>query len=96
MRAQLSSTLLAVVAQRLLPTKDGEGRVVAVEVLVNNAAVANLIRENKVQQIGSIMETQGKAGMVSMDTAIKKLFLEGRIAEEAARRHMRFPQSLFG
>lgn len=96
-RAQLASTLLAVVAQRLLPSKDGgERRVVAAEILVNTPAIANLIRENKVQQIDSIMETQGKQGMVSMDAAVKRLFLEGRITEETARRHMRFPQSLFG
>lgn len=95
-RSQLSSCLLAVIAQRLLPKTDGEGRVVACEVLRNTPAVANLIRENKVAQIPGIIETQAKLGMVSMDSAIKKLFLAGTINEDSARRHMKHPKTLFG
>lgn len=95
-RSQLSSCLLAVVAQRLLPRSDGKGRVLACEVLRNSPAVANLIRENKASHLPGVIETQGKLGMVSFDNAIKKLFLAGEITEECARRHMKHPQTLFG
>ncbi|MBN2713311.1 MAG: Flp pilus assembly complex ATPase component TadA, partial [Planctomycetes bacterium] len=95
-RAMLSSCLVGIVGQQLLPRADGEGRVIACEILRNIPAVANLIRENKISQIPGVMETQAKHGMVSMDAAIKKLFLDMDIDEKTARRHMRHPQTLFG
>ena len=95
-RAQLSSVLLAVIAQRLLVGVDKSRRVMACEILRNTHAVANLIREDKVAQIPTIMETQSRLGMVSLDTALKELYLAGKIDEEQARKHMKYPQHLFG
>ncbi len=80
---QLSSVLRMVVAQQLLPAKDG-GRVPAREILVNTAAVANLIRENNIAQIKSAIQTGAKDGMVSMENSIKDLLKEGWITEEVA------------
>ncbi|MHC4789410.1 MAG: type IV pilus twitching motility protein PilT, partial [Planctomycetota bacterium] len=93
-RAQLAFCLLAILSQRLLPRKGGGGRILASELLCNNAAVANLIREGKVQQIYGVMETQAKAGMYTMDFNLKDLYLKGLVAREEARRRMRNPQLL--
>lgn len=87
-RAQLSFVLQAVVSQILLPRADGPGRVACVEVLVPNAAVRNLIREDKVHQIYSMMQTgQGQSGMQTMNQALQSL-LERRLItlEEAMGR----------
>lgn len=93
-RAQLSMSLLAVVAQRLLKTTDGRSRVVACEVLRNNAAVANLIRDGKTHQIYTIMETHAREGMITLDASLKGLYLTGQIAFEDAKRRMRNPALL--
>ncbi|MCE9581727.1 MAG: type IV pilus twitching motility protein PilT [Planctomycetes bacterium] len=93
-RAQLSMSLLAVVAQRLIRTSDGRGRAVACEVLRNNAAVANLIRDGKTHQIYTVMETHARDGMVTLDASLKDLYLTGQIAYEEARRRMRNPSLL--
>lgn len=93
-RFQLSLTLLAIISQRLLPRKDGKGRVLACEVLRNNQAVANLIRENKTHQIYSILETSARTGMLTMDRCVKKLYSEGNIGYEDAIAVMRNPKEL--
>jgi len=93
-RFMLSMTLLGIVSQRLLPRKDKQGRVLAAEVLLNNTAVANLIREGKTHQVYSIMETNTREGMVTMDKAIKKLLMEGVISHEEALAHVRDPKAL--
>lgn len=80
---QLSSVLRGVVAQQLIPSKDG-GRVPAREILINTPAVANLIRENSSSQMKSAIQTGGKEGMVSMENSIKQLLKEGWITEEQA------------
>ncbi|OGH83981.1 MAG: hypothetical protein A2261_03440 [Candidatus Magasanikbacteria bacterium RIFOXYA2_FULL_44_8] len=80
---QLSSVLRMVVAQELLPSKDG-GRVPAREILVNTSAVANLIRENDISQIKSVIQTGAKDGMVTMENSLKALLKEGWITEEVA------------
>ncbi len=72
-RVQLAETLRGVVAQRLLPKKDGNGRVVVCEVLLGTSAVKNLIREGKMHQIPTTMETGGQYGMQTFDQALKKL-----------------------
>lgn len=69
---QLSSVLKMVVSQRLLPRKEG-GRVAAREILINNSAVANLISNNEINQINSVIQTNRDIGMKTMDRAIKKL-----------------------
>ncbi|WP_409346900.1 type IV pilus twitching motility protein PilT [Paenibacillus sp. MBLB4367] len=87
-RVQLASVLLGVMAQRLLPTADGNGRVAAIEVLVNTPAVANLIRSEKVHQIRSAMQTGKAQGMQTMDNALRELLQQRRIHVEAAREAM--------
>lgn len=80
---QLSSVLRGVVAQQLIPSKDG-GRVPAREILINTPAVANLIRSNEVGQIKSVIQTGVKEGMSTMENSVKKLVKEGLITEEVA------------
>ena len=82
---QLAAVLRVVVAQQLIPAKDGK-RVPAREILVNTPAVASLIRENKVEQIKSVIQTGAKEGMVTMENSLKRLLKEGLIDEDAAER----------
>jgi twitching motility protein PilT len=84
---QLSAVLRGVVAQQLLPATSG-GRVAAREILVNNSAVSNLIRENNIAQIYSAIQTGAKEGMVTMDNAVKALLKEGLISEEIAEKRV--------
>ncbi len=93
-RFQLSMVLLAILSQRLLPRADEEGRVLAVELLKNTHAVANMIREGKTHQVQSAMETGFKEGMITMDKSIKELYLEGLISYDEARANMRNPKEL--
>ena len=95
-RSQLSTSLLGIVSQRLLNRAGGEGRVPACEILRNIPASANLIRENKIVGLPTVIETQGKHGMVSLDAAIKQRYLNDEIDEDTARRYMKNPQHLFG
>ncbi|MBX7258651.1 MAG: type IV pilus twitching motility protein PilT [Candidatus Hydrogenedentes bacterium] len=88
-RFMLSMTLVAVISQRLIPRAEGPGRVMACEVLVNNTAVANLIREGKTHQVYSIMETNTKEGMQTMDRCVKNLYMQGLISYEDAIAHVR-------
>lgn len=75
-RMQLSLSLKAVIAQRLLP-KIGGGRIANREILVRNAAVANIIRENRVQELGSAIQTGAAEGMVTFEKDLKRLVKEG-------------------
>lgn len=93
-RFMLSMTLIAVLSQRLIPHAEDEGRVLGYEMLVNNTAVANLIREGKTHQVYGIMETNTKEGMVTMDRCLKELYLDGEITYEDAIPHVRDPKSL--
>jgi len=86
-RSQLSGNLTAIISQRLLAGING-GRVAAREVLLNNSAVANLIREGKIAQIKSIIETNSSIGMITLDKHIKSLYQEGKISEETARTNL--------
>ena len=81
-RQQFASSLLAVVAQRLLRTLDGQGRVGAFEVMVATPPIQALIRENKTYQIQSVIETAYKDGMISMDRALSDLYESGKISYE--------------
>ncbi|MFA7653531.1 MAG: type IV pilus twitching motility protein PilT [Candidatus Magasanikbacteria bacterium] len=82
---QLASVLRMVVAQQLLPSKDG-GRVPAREILVNTPATANLIRENKIDQLKTVIQTGAKEGMITMENSVKELFKEGWIDEATAEK----------
>ena len=93
-RTQLAFSLAAVIAQRLLPRADGKGRVAATEVMLNNSAVAHLIRDGKTHSIYSVMETHAKEGMHVMDTSIKQLYLKGVITYEEAKLRVKNPQTL--
>jgi twitching motility protein PilT len=87
-RVLLANTIEAVFAQQLIPMIGG-GRVAAIEVMLANAAIRNLIREGKTHQIYSIMETQSGQGMITMDRALADLHRNGYITyEEAVNRAM--------
>ena len=83
-KLQLSMELRSVISQRLLP-KVGGGRVAAREIMINTSAIANLVRENKVPQIESVIQTSAKEGMVSMDQDLKRLYKAGSISKEIAQ-----------
>jgi len=80
-KQQLASVLSAVISQRLVP-KIGGGRVAAREILINTPAIANLIRENKISQIPTVLETNHRIGMITMDKALKNLHKEDLISKE--------------
>ncbi|GIV21596.1 MAG: twitching motility protein PilT [Armatimonadota bacterium] len=82
-RIQLANTLESVIAQQLLPMLGG-GRVAAVEIMIATPAIRNLIREGKVHQIYSIMETSSQQGMQTMDRALADLHLSGLVSFEEA------------
>ena len=69
----LSTSLRGVISQQLLKTKDGSGRVAALEILINNTAVGNLIRQGKLDQLENVMQSSSAQGMQTMDGAIQKL-----------------------
>ncbi len=83
-RVQLSTVLLSVISQQLIPTYEGNGRVAAFEVLHANQAIRNLIRENKTHQITSILQTNRQTGMITMDESLMNLTKEGSITREQA------------
>ena len=84
-RTQLSMVLEGIVCQALLPKKNGQGRVVALEILVPTPAIRNLIREDKIHQIYSSMQTgQEKVGMQTFNQGLATLYMQGHISMEAA------------
>jgi twitching motility protein PilT len=87
-RAMLSESLRGIVAQALLPSADGLGRVPAVEILVNIPGVANLIREEKTVQIHSMMQTGRSFGMVTFEAAINELIRKGAITSEVGHQFL--------
>jgi twitching motility protein PilT len=93
-RVMLSVALQGIVAQQLLPTADGSGRVAAVEILVPTPAVRNLIREGKTHQIYSAIQTGAEYGMQTMDTALAELVRAGRITRDLAQRRASVPEEL--
>ncbi len=84
-RAMLSSSLQGVIAQILLKKADGTGRVGAFEVLVGTSAVRNLIRENQIPQLYSMLQTGSRYGMITMEDAVKGLLEQGIVDPESAR-----------
>jgi len=83
-RMQLAGSLLGIVAQTLLPVLNENGRIPAVEIMVANPAIRNLIREGKAYQISSTIQISKKDGMQSLDQSLKDLFMEGKISQEDA------------
>ena len=86
-RAQISTSLKMVVTQRLLKTKDGQGRCGAFEVMKCTAPIQNLIREAKIHQIPSIMQTAVKDGMITMTKSLEDLVKAGKIDAGAGKEH---------
>lgn len=84
-RLQVSSVLLGVIAQRLLPRADGQGRVAAFEILVNTPAVANLIRSEKIHQIRSVMETGRNQGMQTLQQSLRELEQQRLVTPEVVK-----------
>ncbi|MGE5571931.1 MAG: type IV pilus twitching motility protein PilT [Bacteroidota bacterium] len=83
-RIQLAATLVAVVAQQLVPRKDKPGRVPAVEVMVGTPAVRNLIREGKTHQLRSVIQTGARFGMQTMDQSLRQWVDQGVVSMEEA------------
>ncbi len=86
-RSQLSMILAGVVSQRLLPRISG-GRIAAREIMLRNSAISNLIRENKIPQIKTVLETNIQNGMTTMDRHLKQLYQTGEIEREVALNYM--------
>ncbi|MFN3479129.1 MAG: type IV pilus twitching motility protein PilT [Thermodesulfovibrionales bacterium] len=94
-RVQLSFVLEGIISQQLIPKKTGQGRVLAVEILIPNPAVRNLIREDKIHQIYSIMQTgQARSGMQTMNQSLLELYTKGLISYEDAIGRSMVPEEL--
>ncbi len=84
-RTMLSESLKAVIAQQLLKTRDGRGRCAAIEVLIGSSALASIIRDGKITQINSLIQTGKSQGMQTMDQHLQELLEKGKINRDAAR-----------
>lgn len=94
-RVQLSFVLEGVLSQQLIAKKSGKGRALAIELLVPNAAIRNLIREDKIHQVYSMMQTgQGKFGMQTMNQSLLELYTKGHIAYEDAIARSPVPEEI--
>ncbi len=94
-RVQLSFVLEGILSQQLIPKKSGHGRVIGVEILAPNPAIRNLIREDKVHQIYSLMQTgQARSGMQTMNQSLFELYTKGLISYEEAMGRSQVPEEL--
>lgn len=92
-RVQLAENLAAVVGQQLLPHKSEASRVLATEVIISTIAIRNMIRRSSQSEVRSQMET-GREGMYTIEQCLTTLVKQGRISEETALSHAKFPQLL--
>ncbi|MEK7518819.1 MAG: ATPase, T2SS/T4P/T4SS family, partial [Patescibacteria group bacterium] len=92
-RIQLSLFLKGIISQQLLPRVNG-GRISSREILINTPAISNLIRENKIAQVKTVLQTSADDGMVTMDQDLKRLFEAHEITEDIAKTYMLNPESL--
>jgi twitching motility protein PilT len=83
-RTMISTSLRGVVSQQLLPLANRQGRVAALEIMINTPAVANLIRQGKIDQLETAIQSGGGIGMKSMDSALMELVEKGQISGEEA------------
>lgn len=90
-RIQLANCLQGVITQQLIPRTDGRGRVVGTEILVVTPAIRNLIRENKIHQIYSSIQTGGSNGMITMEKSLKSLYQRGMISLEEVTKRSSMP-----
>jgi twitching motility protein PilT len=93
-RAMFSESIRAVIAQILLPKKNGGGRVAIHEIMFGSPAIRNLIRENKVSQIPSIMQTSTQQGMQTLDLALKNAVAKNLVSKEHALQFVSDPAVL--
>jgi twitching motility protein PilT len=83
-RIMVYESLRGVMSQQLLPRADGQGRVMALELLVNTPAVANCIREGKTYMLPGVMQTGKSVGMITMDESLRNLYVKGLVTQEEA------------
>jgi twitching motility protein PilT len=95
-RAQLAAALEGIVTQTLLPTADGRGRVAAMEVLLPDYAVRNLIRQRKLEQVYSVMQTGTARGMQTLEQSLAELVQRGTVTTEVALDSSSYPEQLLG
>jgi len=93
-RAQLSLVLEGVLSQQLIPTPDGRGRVMSLEIMVTTPAIRNLIREEKIHQIYSAMQAGQKFGMQTMNQSLLELVQKRKISREEALNRSTLPEEL--
>ncbi len=86
---QLAESLQAVISQVLIPKAEGKGRILATEVMVSTPGIRNLIRENDVAQIASLIQMGAQYGMHTMDKCLKQFYKKGLIVKEAALRKVK-------
>jgi len=89
---QLAGCVQGIVAQQLLPRKDGLGRVVSTEIMIGTDAVRACIRERRTHQLNTIVQTGSQYGMTTMDKSLKELYSRGIITYETALSHAKNPQ----
>lgn len=92
-RMQIALALKGIISQHLLP-KIGGGRVAAREVLINTHGISNLIRENKVNQIKSLIQTGAEYGMITLEECLRGLYRDGKIDLEVAKAHANYPEEI--
>lgn len=92
-RSQLSSSLIGIFSQRLVPRISG-GRIPAYELLIANTAVRNLIRENKIHEIDLVIETSAEEGMINLNQSLINLVRQGEISMESASLYSLDPKTL--
>ncbi|MEO6279469.1 ATPase, T2SS/T4P/T4SS family, partial [Roseateles sp.] len=95
-RAMLSESLIGVISQTLCKTKDGAGRVAAHEIMLGTAAIRNLIRENKVAQMYSSIQTGNNMGMQTLDQNLADLVRRNIVSPSEARSKAKFPDNFPG
>ena len=81
-RIMVSESLRGIISQQLVPRADGQGRVVALELLVNSAAVSNCIREGKTFMLPGVMQTGKNIGMITMDESLRQLYMKKLISRD--------------
>ena len=94
-RSMMSESLEAVIAQKLLQTKDKKGRIPALEIMIATTAIRNLIREDRIYQIPSVMQAGGVEGMQTLDQDLQRLVSQGKIQRRVAAQIAENPK-LFG
>jgi twitching motility protein PilT len=95
-RVQLAATLQGIVTQNLVPTADGRGRVAALEILIPDDAVRNLIRQAKIEQVYSVMQTSTSRGMMTMEQSLAELVQRRVISTDIAYSRSSRPDQLAG